>query len=175
LCPAPQLTVFAGPTEENNKMNVLKNLLVPVALLLLADQPHGGEEIQHLLSGQILFVGWKDVLFHAPVYACILSLWFACPNHARRGRPFYLLFAAAITSSVQLVGVFVVFASLILPALAATRSVRKLLVAWGCGITSVGAAIAISAFIDAPTGPVIVLSFAMTAVVIRVVRTSWNY
>src|SRR5687768_15345298 len=31
-------------------------LAASLALLLLSDRPHGGEEIQHLLSGQILFV-----------------------------------------------------------------------------------------------------------------------
>ena len=140
------------------------------ALLLLADRPHGGEEIQHLLSGQILFVAWQDVIFHAPVYACILILWFGWSKQARGSKCFYLLFAVAITSSVQLVGVFVVFASLILPALAAVKSKRKLPVAWGCGITSVVTGIVISAFIDAPTGPAIILTFAIIAIIIRVVR-----
>jgi zinc/manganese transport system permease protein len=145
------------------------------ALLLLADQPHGGEEIQHLLSGQILFVAWHDVIFHAPIYACILILWFSWSNKTRGSEYFYLLFAIAITSSVQLVGVFVVFASLILPALAAAKSERKLPVAWGCGMTSVVTGIAISAFIDAPAGPVIVLTFAITAVIIRVASAKLKY
>ncbi len=137
-------------------------------ILLLADQPHGGEEIQHLLSGQILFVSWSDVIFHVPVYLFILILWFKWSEHARQGKLFYLLFAFAITSSVQLVGVFVVFASLILPALAALKSKQKLPLAWTCGIASVIIGIVVSTLIDAPTGPVIVLTFVLTAVTIRI-------
>jgi len=98
-------------------------LAASLALLLLADSPHGGEEVRHLLSGQVLFVTWPHVLAHAPVYAIILSLWFLMPR-IRRSIWFYILFAMAITSSVQLVGVYVVFASLIIPALSSVRAAR---------------------------------------------------
>lgn len=139
-------------------------LAASLALLLLADRPHGGEEIQHLLSGQILFVTWRDVLVHAPVYATILALWFGWPQKARQSLWFYALFAAAITSSVQLVGVYVVFASLILPALAAVPARHKHLTAWSCGIASVCIGILLATFCDCPAGPVIVLAYACTAV-----------
>ena len=144
------------------------------ALLLLADRPHGGEDIQHLLSGQILFVSWRDVQFHAPVYLGILLMWFAWPHKARKGNLFYLLFAIAITSSVQLVGVFVVFASLILPALASSNSKNKVFSAWCCGCVSVLAGIGISAGIDSSTGPVLVITYAISAATIRVVTTIWK-
>lgn len=143
-------------------------LAASIALLVLADRPHGGEEIQHLLSGQILFVSWRDVMMHAPIYGSILALWFLRPDKARHSNWFYLLFAVAITSSVQLVGVYVVFASLILPALAAAKSKRKQLVAWGCGIASVSLGLLVSVIIDAPAGPVIVLAYAVVACSIRV-------
>jgi zinc/manganese transport system permease protein len=136
-----------------------------LALLLLADHPRGGEEIQHLLSGQILFLSWRDVLIHAPVYGAILALWFTW--QARRNFLFYVLFALAITSSVQLVGVYVVFASLILPALAATAAERKQLVAWTCGIAAIVTGLLAAALLDAPAGPVIVLAYAGSALAIR--------
>lgn len=147
-------------------------LAASLALLLLADQPHGGEEIQHLLSGQILFVTWQDVLAHTPVYAIILALWFIKPDKVRHGGWFYLLFAIAITSSVQLVGVYLVFASLILPALAAINSKHQQLVAWGCGIVSILVGIAISIVMDAPTGPVIVVCYVLIAAAKRTLTLS---
>lgn len=137
-------------------------LAASLTLLLLADHPHGGEEVQHLLSGQILFVTWEEVLIHAPVYALILSLWFLHPS-MRNGSGFYVLFALAITSSVQLVGVYVVFASLILPALSATAGKRKHLIAWGCGIASVSLGIILSVWLDLPAGPLIVCSYVVVA------------
>jgi len=141
-------------------------LAASMALLLLADHPHGGEEIQHLLSGQILFVTWQEVLAHAPIYALILGLWFAIPK-VRSGTGFYALFALAITSSVQLVGVYVVFTSLILPALASSKVDKKLLTAWTVGIFSVLAGVLFATLLDLPAGPVIVLSYILVAVAAR--------
>ncbi len=145
-------------------------LAASIALLVLADRPHGGEEIQHLLSGQVLFVTWRDVMMHAPIYVSILALWFLQPDKARHSNWFYLLFSIAITSSVQLVGVYVVFASLILPALATIPYKQKQLIAWVCGIASILLGILSSIVIDAPAGPVIVLAYAVVALSIRAAK-----
>lgn len=141
-------------------------LAASLAILLLAGHPNGGEEIQHLLSGQLLFVSWSQVALHAPIYAAILALWFLRPQ-TRQGVWFYLLFSTAITSSVQLTGVFVVFASLIAPALGAVRyagSHSGLSAAYGVAFIGLlsGFGVAISA--DLPLGPVLVCSFMISAV-----------
>ncbi len=133
-------------------------------ILLLADHPQGGEQIQHLLSGQMLFITWSDVLTHAPIYALILALWFVLPK-LRNGIGFYLLFALAITSSVQLVGVYVVFASLILPALAAIKAPSAHKTAWSCGVVAVILGMLGAAMLDLPAGPVIVLSYSLVAAI----------
>ena len=149
------------PQQQEAIIGVSFVLAASLALLLLADHPHAGEEIQHLLSGQILFVTWTDVLKHSPVYGLILAVWFIKPA-IRNGIGFYILFALAITSSVQLVGVYVVFASLILPALAATRSTtRKHYAAWLCGIISVLTGITSATILDLPAGPVLVCCYAI--------------
>lgn len=149
-------------------------LAASLALLLLADHPHGGEEVKHLLSGQMLFVTWTDVAKHAPIYALILLAWFSKPE-VRNNMGFYLIFALAITSSVQLVGVYVVFASLILPALAAVQVKRPYLVAWLCGVAAVLSGIAFAVAFDMPAGPVIILSYTATVLIIRGVRiANWD-
>jgi zinc/manganese transport system permease protein len=144
-------------------------LAASLALLLLADHPHGGEEVRHLLSGQVLFVTWSDVLSHAPVYAAILSLWFLIPS-VRCSLWFYILFSMAITSSVQLVGVYVVFASLIIPALASVQAVRPHITGWLCGILAVGTGIALSAWLDLPAGPFLVVSYVIMCLVVLIAR-----
>jgi len=144
-------------------------LAASLALLLLADHPHGGEEVKHLLSGQMLFVTWTEVAKHAPIYALILLAWFSKPE-VRNNMGFYLIFALAITSSVQLVGVYVVFASLILPALAAVQVERPYLTAWFCGVAAVLSGIAFAVAFDMPAGPIIILSYTATALIIRGVR-----
>ena len=143
-------------------------LAASLAFLVLADHPQGGEEVKHLLSGQMLFVTWEDTFKHAPVYVLILAVWFSRPE-VRKTLGFYLLFALAITSSVQLVGVYVVFASLILPALAAAHSGRPHVTAWFCGITALLSGIAIATVFDQPAGPVTVLAYALVATIIRTV------
>jgi zinc/manganese transport system permease protein len=143
-------------------------LCASAALLLLADRPHGGEEIQHLLSGQILFVTWQQVAMHAPVYGTILLLWFSWPR-ARHGIWFYVLFSAAITSSVQLAGVFVVFASLIAPALgasAATEYGTALRKAYAVALPGLLLGFAAAVLTDLPAGPLLVCSFMLMAITI---------
>lgn len=154
------------PGEQEAVIGSAFVLSASLAVLLLAGTPHGGEELEHLLSGQILFVTWRDMLIHAPVYILILSVWFAAPG-IRKTFWFYILFAVAITSSVQLVGVYVVFASLILPAIAVARNQRKQALAWGMGLLSVTTGIILSTICDFPAGPVIVLSYAVMAVAWR--------
>lgn len=144
-------------------------LAASLALLLLADHPHGGEEVKHLLSGQMLFVTWTDVLKHAPIYALILLVWFSRPT-VRSNIGFYLLFALAITSSVQLVGVYVVFASLILPALAAVGVKQPHVTAWLCGVAAVLSGIAFAVAFDMPAGPIIILSYTAAVLIIRAAR-----
>ncbi len=153
----------ALPQQQEAIIGVSFVLAASLSILLLADAPHGGEEIQHLLSGQMLFVTWADVATHAPIYALIIAAWVYKPS-LRMGISFYLLFALAITSSVQLVGVYVVFASLILPALAAVKSTHPHKAAWGCGIVAVTAGIIAALGLDAPAGPVIVVSYVVTAI-----------
>ena len=53
-------------------------------------------------------------------------VWFAAPA-THRSWLFYVLFSLAITASVQLVGVYLVFASLIIPTLAEPRPGRRAL------------------------------------------------
>ena len=91
-------------------------------LLLLAGNPHGGEHLKDLLVGQILWVSTQQLIGMAALTAVVLALWFGLRERLGRAG-FYLLFALAVTASVQLVGVYLVFTSLIVPALA-VRSLR---------------------------------------------------
>lgn len=159
------------PDQQEAIIGVSFVLAASLAILLLADHPQAGEEIQHLLSGQMLFVSWQDVAAQSPIYGLILLLWFLRPAW-RQGMGFYVLFALAITAFVQLVGVYVVFASLILPALAASKAARPNIMAWLCGVTAVLSGVFLAVVSDAPAGPVIVVCYALTALAIRLLRAS---
>ena len=138
-----------------------------VALLALANDPHGGEALRHVLSGQILFVSWSDIASFLPIYGLFAALWLLVPR-LRAGTGFFILFALVITASMQLVGVYVVFASLILPALAA-RAGRGYIHwrAFASGGAAVIATLLISAAADLPAGPFLVVCLAVAAVAMR--------
>jgi zinc/manganese transport system permease protein len=132
-----------------------------LAALLLASDPHGGEELQSLLVGQILWVNTQQLASAAAIYAAIGLLWRPL---AQRGVGFYTLFALAITTSVQLVGVYLVFASLILPALATLGRERGWWpVAFAVGAAGYSGGLVVSALTDLPTGPLVVVALAASA------------
>jgi zinc/manganese transport system permease protein len=132
-----------------------------LAVLLLAGDPHGGEHLSELLTGQILWVGSSQLVQIAAIYAALLGFWrFRGERLGRMG--FYLIFALAITASVQLVGVYLVFASLILPALAVRRCSPQqgLFIGWGLGALAYATGLCLSALFDWPAGPAIVIALA---------------
>ena len=141
------------------------------AILLLASNPHGAENLKDLLVGQILWVDTPRLVIVGVVYAAILVLWFGVGE--RRGRVseiwharFYLLFACAVTASVQLVGVYLVFTTLIVPALA-TRGLAKRRLAAGylLGAVSYAIGLGLSLVSDLPPGPLIVCVMTALALV----------
>jgi len=134
-------------------------LAASTTFLLLDNHPHAGELMKALLSGQILFVTWDDVMFHAPIYGILLAGILRRPL-ANNSLAFYILFALAITLSVRLVGIYIVFASLILPALASEGTKTPIKTAWIIGATSITLGIFIGTHLDNPIGPMIVLSYA---------------
>ena len=162
------------PKQQEAIIGVTFILAASLAILLLANHPSGGEEIRHLLSGQILFVTWQDVANHTPIYILILAVWFFKKEY-RNNVGFYLLFALAVTSSVQLVGIYVVFASLILPALAVINISNPYKLGWLCGIISVIAGIFLAILFDAPAGPVIVISYVLTSIIFVIITKTKRF
>ncbi len=155
-----------APEQQEALIGVMFILAACGGILLLAGNPHGGEHLKELLVGQILWVNGTQLLWLAGVSAVLLAaLWFGWVD--RLGRfGFYGAFALAVTASVQLVGVYLVFSSLIIPALA-TRSLsgrRRHVAAYGVGALGYGLGLALSAVLDLPSGAVIVWTLAACAV-----------
>ncbi|HEV8691257.1 MAG TPA: metal ABC transporter permease, partial [Ideonella sp.] len=140
--------------------------------LLLSGNPHGGEHLKELLVGQILWVNATQLAWLAGVTAVLLlALWQGWVE--RLGRfGFYGVFAVAVTASVQLVGVYLVFSSLIIPALAMRKwpGPRRHVVAYGLGALGYALGLALSALFDLPSGAVIVCTLAACAVVFASLR-----
>ena len=126
------------------------------SVLLLASNVHGSEHLRDLLVGQILWAQPSRLVWAAVVYAVILALWFGAGE--RLGRTgFYVLFALAVTVSVQLVGLYLVFATLIVPPLATRRMTRgRLAASWTLAAAGYAVGLVLSTALDLPSGPAIV-------------------
>lgn len=141
------------------------------AILVLSTSPHAGEQITELLAGQILWVSYEQLWAPGLLYAFILLVW-ATVGRTAPSLLFYVLFALAVTASVQLVGLYLVFASLVIPALATWRYPERsrLLWSYGTGIVAYTLGIVISVLLDLPTGATIVWSLAVIAALVALRR-----
>ncbi len=154
------------PEVQEALIGVLFAVAACAELILLANNPHGSENLKDLLVGQILFVSLPNLIPIALLYALTLAVWFTA-RKAIGQIGFYVLFALVVTQSVQLVGIYLVFASLIIPALAARRFAEPLRLAVGYGVGLLGyvAGIVASMLFDLPTGPVIVVALLALMIV----------
>lgn len=160
------ITEKKWPDSQEALIGVLFVLAASGSILLLADNPHGGEQLKDLLVGQILWVSYQQLIPIAILYAAILCLWFGLINQLPKIM-FYLIFAITITASVQLVGVYLVFASLIIPALATQKFKQNLQlpIAWLIGMLGYLAGICLSMWFDYPTGALVVWCMAIIAII----------
>lgn len=136
------------------------------AILLLARHPHGGEHLKELLVGQILWVNPSRLMPVALVYGVLLALWFGLGERLGRSG-FYVLFALNVTISVQLVGLYLVFITLVMPALCTWYSRRHRYVK-GYLVGALGYALGLTASLalDWPSGATIVCVMTLLGVVL---------
>ena len=135
-------------------------LAASFSVLLLSSNPQGGEHLKELLVGQILWVSTND-LYLAAVFSSLVIIGLLVLKNRGYGFAFYPVFAIAITLATQLVGVYLVFATLIIPALVAYRSRHPLILAYITGVGGYVIGLSLSVLLDSPSGAVIVLSLAM--------------
>jgi zinc/manganese transport system permease protein len=154
-----------APKQQEALIGVMFILAACAGILLLSSNPHGGEHLKDLLVGQILWVDTTQLLWLGGISAVLLVAlrlgWVA-----RLGRfGFYGVFALAVTASVQLVGVYLVFSSLIIPALGTLghSGAKRFRLAYGIGAVGYALGLALSALLDLPSGAVIVWTLAACA------------
>jgi len=155
------------PKVQEAQIGTLFVLAATGGILLLAHNPHGGEHLRDLLAGQILWVNYPQLILPAIGAAVIVALLVAL--HGKLNRVgFYLVFALAVTASVQLVGVYLVFASLIIPSLATRnhRERRRLPIAYAIGAAGYASGLLLSSLFDLPSGALIVWCLAVLAIAV---------
>lgn len=160
-------------------------------ILLLSKSPHGKEELQRTLVGDLLTVTSQEIWKTAALYAVIgvvhfifrkqfIKLSFDHEHAAAGGLSvhfwdfmFYALFGLIVTSFVQVGGVLMVFSYLIVPAASATFLVSslplRLLVGWLVATLASGAGLYWSYQKDLPTGAAIVCALGITLLMAGVI------
>jgi len=136
-------------------------LAASLGILLMSHDVHAGEHLKDLLVGQILWVNNEQLIVTAILSTALLIAWHTLRT-SQSHFAFYGLFALAVTASVQLVGIYLVFASLIVPALA-THRLRQLrmVYAFGIGIAGYALGLLLSVWFDLPAGVAIVCTMAV--------------
>jgi zinc/manganese transport system permease protein len=154
------------------------------AAVLVSDRaPHGAEQVRAMLVGNLLSVGPREVVEVAVLYSAVGLLHWFCrrpfflistdPERAFRESwrvrlwdfIFYASFGVVVTSSVRVAGVLLVFAYLIVPALAALivggPTGQRLVIGWAFGTLVSVLGVAASAVFDFPTGATVVCVFGL--------------
>ena len=152
------------PEIQEAIIGVIYAIAAAAQIILLAYSPNGAEQLKALMVGQILRVTPLQLVIVAAIYAVVVAIWFF-RDLARERFLFYAVFAVAITASVQIVGVLLVFASLIVPALAARHAPPgwRMAIAFNVGVVGYLAGFVASAVLDLPTGAAIVVALIPVA------------
>ncbi len=148
------------------------------AILVLSKSATERDEIEHMLTGRLLFVSWHDIIKTASIYSGVAIVhalfrrrFFALSRAEGLDGPadrfwdflFYATFGVVVTSSVKLAGVLLVFSYLIIPAACAMLFFRtlatRLLAGWGFGLAGSLGGLVAAALWDFPVGPAVVAVF----------------
>jgi zinc/manganese transport system permease protein len=157
-----------------------------LSLIVLERSASGTEEIKEMLAGSILTVSDRELLFIAALCSSVgLIHWIARrplllvtedPEEAKRRAMrlwfwdlvFYATFGFVVTSSVRVAGVLLVFAFLIIPAVAATMAIRgaarRIVFGWLFGVIGCIGGLELSLRLDWSPAPTIIAAFLVLLV-----------
>jgi len=161
------------------------------ALFLVGIAPGGHIHIQQILSGSLLWTSWPDIISGLVVFSAVGLCFYiirrplnSISNNYQQTLNngirvmfwdfiFYLLVGVVITLSVQLAGIIVVFAYLIIPAtISAIFSLRlgiQLIIIWAVTLVGSIAGLLFAYYLDFSVGPAVALFLGGELVVAGIV------
>jgi zinc/manganese transport system permease protein len=163
-----------------------------LTILVMSKATQETEHLKEMLVGNILSVSWRELGKTALLYAAIgifhyvfrdrfLTLSMDQEEAERRGWNvrfwdflFYVSFGFMVTASVAIAGILLVFCFLIVPSVAAMLFSRRLgvrlAIGWSMGALVSAGGVALSFFLDLPTGATIVATFGVALLLLAGVR-----
>ena len=164
-------------------------VVASAAVLLVSSlTAEGAEHVSETLTGTLIWVTWPQIGRMATAYVLLgivywvfrrqfLAATFA-PDRLESPRLwdfiFYATFGIAITFSVQIAGVLMVFSTLVIPAAVAllftNRFGRALVGAWVVGAVAAALGLGFSFWRDLATGPTLVVAFGVVLILAGIVK-----
>ena len=160
------------PAYREALIGILYVLAAALAVLAVHQDPHGAQRLAQALTGDVLWVTAADLVPLLVVILIVATVWRGVPA-AWRVRLFYPLFAVVVTLALELVGLYLVFLLLILPALVVMhleQGSRSLAVLFA--VLGFSGGVAASVWLDWPTGPTIVVAMVLLALLWHLRPTS---
>lgn len=161
------------------------------ALFLAGIAPGGHIHVHHILSGSLLWTGWKDVVVSLITFSavgfcfCIVRKPLTNVSNGYQQALdkrittivwdfiFYLLLGIVITLSVQIGGVVVVFAYLIIPAtisvIISSRLAVQMMIIWAAATVASITGLLFSYYLDFSIGPSIAMFLGCELIVTAVI------
>lgn len=164
-----------GKTAREVTIGCVYVVATALSLVILSRTNQGMEELKSLFNGNILWVRWQEILFVAAAYAVLVLL------HGLQHKRFYALsfaeektkrpslfweflffasFAVVITLAVNIAGILLVFAFLIIPGFSASllagSFAKRLLLGWLLGLIGSVIGLWLSFIADLPVGATVV-------------------
>lgn len=165
----------SGKTTREVIIGCVYVVATALSIVILSRSSQGMEELKSLFNGNILWVRWQEIAVVAGVTALLAllhlvyrkrfyALSFATQDAQRPAFLweflFFASFAVVITLAVNIAGVLLVFAFLIIPAFSASLVVHslagRLLLGWGLGLLGAVAGLWLSFVADLPVGATVV-------------------
>jgi len=164
-----------GKTAHEVTIGCVYVVATALSLVILSRTTQGMEELKSLFNGNILWVRWQDLSIVAIAYGALVllhgiqrkrfyALSFASQNNSRPALLweflFFASFAVVITLAVNIAGILLVFAFLIIPGFSATLLVKtfgqRLIVGWILGLLMSIVGLWVSFVADLPVGATVV-------------------
>ena len=155
-----------------------------LSVVILSRSTQGMEELKSLFNGNILWVRWDEIALIAGIYGALAVLhaiyWrrfsdlsFAAEDERRPGFfwefLFFASFAVVITLAVNVAGILLVFAFLIIPAFSASFLAamfgRRLVLGWTLGVLGSVAGLWVAFEADLPVGATVVSVLGLLPIV----------
>jgi len=128
------------------------------ATLVVSNDPHGAQQLARTLNGDLLWVTGPALIPLVTITGAVL-LWQSTASERTRSLSFLPLFAVAVTTTVNMAGIYVVFATLIVaPLMLCFLRGHGLFAAAAYCFSGHSVGLWLSASQDIPAGPAIVVS-----------------